>query len=379
MILAACLAACGGPSSSNNQQQNPGIALKQRAFISNQLASAGLPSGQVLIVDAALDKVAFLITTGGVPSFMVLSPDKKLLLVFDTQNNSLLVIDNASETTVDSIALGDIARSIVMLNDNNTAVVALRNTGRVVFIDLGNRNVTATIGVPAVRTLILNHAANKAIALSDNTRDTVNIVDTSAKTATTIRSADFDFPTYAVFSSDDNKAYILSCGPECGGTTAKVSVLDVASGTVSQTIPVSAATIALLDGTNLYVAGTQGATGKLDVVNVSNMTRTTTGVTISDGFHQVMALGANSRLFIGARTCNNVTTGCLSIFNTGSNSATTDSPHGDVTGLQPITGRSVVYVIEGGELRIINTSNETEQTTPSIDVVGKAIDVKLVE
>src|SRR5206468_8604990 len=106
---------------------------------------------------------------------------------------------------------------------------------------------------------------------------------------------------------------ILSCGPECGGTTAKVSVLDIASGAVSQTIAVSAATTALLDGTTLYVAGTQGTTGKLDVVNVSNMTRTTTGVTISDGFHQVMALASNNRLFIGARTCNNVTTGCLSI------------------------------------------------------------------
>jgi hypothetical protein len=96
-----------------------------------------------------------------------------------------------------------------------------------------------------------------------------------------------------------------------------------------------------------------------------------------------MALGSDNRLFIGARTCNNVTSGCLSIFNTSSGSAVIGTPKGDVTGIQPITGRSVVYVAEGGELRIYDTTKDAETTSvtshTAIDIVGKAFDVKAID
>ncbi len=379
VILAALFTGCGATSSSSSSQVSPSTTLKQRAFISNQLASAGLPAGQVMVVDAARDLLANVISVGGQPSFMVLSSDKTKTFLFDSQSNDLIVLDNTTETSTGAVALNDIARSLVVLGDNNTALVALRNNGSVAFVDTANSAITATIGLPAVRTLVLSHGSSRALAFSDNARNSLAVIDTSARTAVAITSAAFDYPIYGVFSSDDSKAYILSCGAECGGATAKVSVLDMASGAVSQTVPVSAATIALLDGSRLYVAGTQGTSGKLDVVDVGTMTVSKSGVAISDGFHQVISLGTDNRLFIGARTCNNVTSGCLSIFNTTTQTATVDTPHGDVTGLQPITGRSIVYVIEGGELRIINTSTEVEQTFPAIDIVGRAIDVKLVE
>lgn len=80
-----------------------------------------------------------------------------------------------------------------------------------------------------------------------------------------------------------------------------------------------------------------------------------------------------------ARTCNNITQGCLSIYDTGANTARIDTPNGDVTGMEPITrNRNVLYVVEGGEVRIFNTT--TGQLAPTqFDIVGKAIDVKLVD
>ena len=62
---------------------------------------------------------------------------------------------------------------------------------------------------------------------------------------------------WAIFSDDDSTAYILNCGPECGGTTASVTLLDVNSNLVGPTIPVDAATFGLLSGNTLYVAGTK--------------------------------------------------------------------------------------------------------------------------
>jgi hypothetical protein len=97
----------------------------------------------------------------------------------------------------------------------------------------------------------------------------------------------------------------------------------------------------------------------------------------------VMALASNNRLFVGARTCNNVTTGCLSIVNISGGTAVVDTPKGDVTGIQAIADRNVVYVAEGGEFRMYDTSKDAEVPSftsgTNIDIVGKAFDVKAID
>jgi hypothetical protein len=153
----------------------------------------------------------------------------------------------------------------------------------------------------------------------------------------------------------------------------------MATNTLGTVIPVSAATIALLDSGNLYVAGTAAGGGKLDVISTSSLTVTKSGVAITDGYHQRIALGSNGKLFVGSRTCNNSVQGCLSIFDTAAGTVVTSpAGGGDVTGMDPISGRNVVYVVEGGELRIYDTTTSMQQTT-QIDIVGKAIDVKLID
>ena len=52
--------------------------------------------------------------------------------------------------------------------------------------------------------------------------------------------------------------------------------------------------------------------------------------------------------------------------------------NGDVTGLQPITNRNVVYVVQKGELRIYDTTTDKLQTQ-QVDILGQAIDVELVD
>jgi hypothetical protein len=97
---------------------------------------------------------------------------------------------------------------------------------------------------------------------------------------------------------------------------------------------------------------------------------------ITDGYHNRMEMGADGQLFIGARACSN---GCLSIFDTNpSGKVTLPSDTGDVTGIQPITTRHVVYVCEDGELRIYDTTTDKLQAN-QIDIIGQAVDVKLVD
>ncbi len=78
----------------------------------------------------------------------------------------------------------------------------------------------------------------------------------------------FDRPVKAVFSSDGSTAYILSCGPECGGDTAAytrvpdcahdlsagpvVGLLPTTSALASATVPIpGGASNALVDGTTM--------------------------------------------------------------------------------------------------------------------------------
>ena len=88
----------------------------------------------------------------------------------------------------------------------------------------------------------------------------------------------FDRPTDAYFSLDGSTAYVLNCGPECGGAQASVSALSVSqltynnyptvdplsAGAASAMAPLPVAnpvaipggvTAALSDGTNLYLSG----------------------------------------------------------------------------------------------------------------------------
>jgi hypothetical protein len=104
-------------------------------------------------------------------------------------------------------------------------------------------------------------------------------------------------------------------------------------------------------------------------------------------------MAPNNQLFIASRGCTNViatsTTparGCLSVLNTGGGTVYTAAQNGDVTGIQPILNRSVVYVCEGGAFAIYDTALDLgtqgqlkPQTTTEITIVGQPVDVKLVD
>jgi hypothetical protein len=108
-----------------------------------------------------------------------------------------------------------------------------------------------------------------------------------------------------------------------------------------------------------------GTTSTYDAINVANMTRlTANSVAIGDGFHTTMALATNNKLYIGANTCNNTTTGCLSVVDVSANTADPPlPPRGAITSLMSVANRNVMYAIEGGALHIYDTTNDQLQKT----------------
>jgi hypothetical protein len=209
----------------------------------------------------------------------------------------------------------------------------------------------------------------------------------------------------------------LNCGAECGGAQASVQTLDLSTFAVGAPVNVNGATMALLKGTQLYVAGNGTPTGPLcasitgaakteatycgtlDIVDVSSMTdpyfnNPGTEIAIPDGFHDRMDLNVLGQLFIGSHDCTNIgnvsnpsgeVRGCLAIYRTADNSVVIPPDNGNVNGLQGFTTRPVEYVAEGGNLRVYDTLTDTLLLNPdflpqgTVEIVGYVGDVKAID
>jgi hypothetical protein len=224
----------------------------------------------------------------------------------------------------------------------------------------------------------------------------------------------FDRPIKAVFSSDGGTAYILNCGPECGGNKASITPLPIAPmiflvGQQSGALPTNAAlassTIAipggasnaLVDTTTMYVVGqqpqqVQGQTlfaGELTVVNLTSDTASKP-IAISDGAPGAvsrMVEGDDNTLWIGMTKCTNgvraataLPFGCLTMFNTSSDTVTTILPYiGDATGIAAITGLHKIYSAQGGQVYINSTVDGSSIDNQYVTVTGTAYDVAYMD
>jgi hypothetical protein len=242
----------------------------------------------------------------------------------------------------------------------------------------------------------------------------------------------FDRPIKAVFSADGGTAYILSCGPECGGSNSSISLLPVApmifltgqqSGLLpcntapcsnAQTVPITnipipgGASNALVDSSTLYVVGqrpvqVEGQTlfaGNMTVVNLLNNTvapstsAAPNPVPISDGAPGAvsrMLLADDNTLWIGMTKCNNGARannpgaypggdGCLTMVNTANNTVTLLEPYlGDLTGIASVTGLHKIYVAQGGQVYIYSTVDGSALNNEYVTVTGTAYDVAYMD
>lgn len=375
LLLLALFACSGG----NPAPQSTSL-FPQRAFVSD----AG--AGSLQIINSLRDILDFTnsVNVGNSPGLMALAPNRRFTLVFNALGNTISVVNNAQESQTATISLPSWTESMAISPDSSTGYVAMpaaqvlgQPSGVVDVLDLVNNRVQFSLAVAQAHWLVLNHSGNRVLVFSDNS-NSVTVINPSqiGKGNYSTIVPGFDHPVWAVFSQDDSTAYIMNCGPECGGTNAGLTVLNMNTNTPTATIGLAGATMATLINGNVYVVGSGHGVGTLQTVSTTGLFASAP-INISNGYHWRMELGSNNKLFIGSRGCSG--SGCLSILDLTSNKAVVDTPNGDVTGIAPIPGRNIVYVIEGGELRIFDTTTDAPSTTQFIDIVGRAVDVKEID
>ena len=334
-------------------------------------------------------------------------------MAYGPVDNSVTIINNAQQSAggsarlADPNALPNASVSVTISPDNGTILAAIPN--EVVFgqapgaVDVvsatSNGTLTRQPSIPlvSVRYLKAIPNGNRVVAMSDTANKvwiiTPSLIGSGTQPYIEVVSSLFDHPVFAVGSADNTTAYVLNCGPECGGAQAGIVTIDLTTDTVVGTTAIAVpggATVALLSSNMLYVAGSAGGAGNVTPVDLVTSTLSP-AISIANGYHDRIAFGSNNLLFVGARGCaiTALTAGCLSIVaNPDSASPTVKiappapfkppapDPGDDVTGIAPIPNRNEVYVIQGGELIIYDTttSERKVQDNPP-DIVGQAVDV----
>ena len=393
-----------------------------------------LTKGSLQVVDAFYDirhsfdnkTPSFAISgySGGQPQTIQNMPEEQLGAVYGVGDGSFALINYASEKQSTTVTLPG-ASSGVFISRDQRYVFAASQTAHTVTIQ--DRVVGASYGlnVPNVYRVSINPSGSAALIFVQDSNLVYSIYKLQTNQKVPSNAVDcepqnipvycvlpvpgtFDRPTKALFAPDGATAYVLNCGPECGGTTASVSYLPVAgiiiqSGApvppgaptaVTATVPVpGGVTNALANGNLLYMAGQQLQpdgffSGNLSIMDTSAQ-KVTGQYSISDGAHTKMAMADDNTLWIGSTLCTageryhlGATTdlGCLTMFNTSSNSVTMiDSYKGDATGIAAVTSLHKVYTAEGGQVYIYNTTNGTTLDNSQVTVTGTASDVAYMD
>jgi hypothetical protein len=461
--VAAALAGCGGTTYFAGRNLPPS-GLTNRVLIAIQNPSA-FSKGAAQFVDAFYDRrsgftgkpASFSITgySGALPVTIQNMPEEQTGYIYGSGDGSFTPINYGKESTSGSISnLNGLSSSIFVTRSQSFVFAASQNSHVLTVVDRTN-NGSYPLSLPGLYRVSVNPGGSMALAFVQNSDYAYYPVKLSAAQTTSysggpatwpkaavdcepqnapgwclfqVQSPDnkdttgnyygaplvFDRPVKAVFSPDGGTAYVLSCGPECGGTMAAVSILPVAPmiflvGQASGTLPTNAtlassiiaipggASNALVDSSTLYVVGQQPQqvsgqtlfTGNLTVVNLSNNTASAP-VSISDGLPGApsrMLEADNNTLWIAMTKCNNGVRaatgqpyGCLTMFNTTTGAVTLLEPYlGDATGIAAVTGLNKVYTAEGGQVYIYSTVDGTALDNQFVTVTGTAYDVAYMD
>src|SRR5882724_6616970 len=258
LLATAGWVSCGGGGSSRPQRSQTFLA--KRAFITNSSTTNG--AAVVSIIDATKDLFGnHAMTVAPGTNVIATTIPGKVSVVSSKTTNQVAIIDNTLEGVRSAISLPAETESMAVTPDGRFAFAAVHNTNSIEVIDLSNSVLCTTltttcrgpITVNAPTKIVLSGDGKVLLAFSDNSiaADSVAVIDAVAATSTTgiggpiIPVSGFHKAVNAVFGSDNITAYVMNCGPECGGAagTAGVQVLHTTASTNTGTLGSASASV----------------------------------------------------------------------------------------------------------------------------------------
>jgi hypothetical protein len=380
--------------------------------------------------------------SGALPVTIQNLPEEQVGAVYGSGDGSFTLINYAKETTTGAAAtLSGLSSSIFISRSMSYVIAANQQSHTVTVVDKVG-GVSYSLGLPGVYKVSMNPGGSVLMAFVQNSNYAYYARKLQASEKTSLaayyqangkwpapyvdcepqnlpgmclaqaqdssgNALTFDRPVKAMFSADGSQVYVLNCGPECGGTASSVTVLPAApmilqsgqnTGSLSTTPTVisvpGGASNALVNSSTMYVMGqklnTDGLySGNLTILNLSNNTAGSP-ISVSDGApgqNTRMILADDNTLWLGTIRCTEgeryatgQSYGCLTMFNTSTNTVTMLEPfQGDLTGIAAVTGLHKVYIAEGGQVYIYSTTDGSAINNFYVTVTGTAYDVAYMD
>jgi hypothetical protein len=140
----------------------PPSKVTERVFASQSASSPTAPAG-LIIVNGQIDAlVRGGISAGSAPGLMAISPDRSVVLAFDTSSNNVEIVNTAKESNTGSIQLAGLTTSMAVPNASvgyaavPSAPINGSSSGAVVEMNLAPAGIAATISVPTAQTVVSN-------------------------------------------------------------------------------------------------------------------------------------------------------------------------------------------------------------------------------
>jgi len=270
LVVAFTLAGCGSTTYFAGRTLPPS-GLSNRVLIAVQNPSTA-SSGLLQFVDAFYDirfrynstntGAAFAISgySGKLPISIQNMPNEQLGAVYNSGDGTLSMVNYAKELTNPAVTGLNGLSASVFVTESQLYAIAASQASHVLTVVNRTTGTSYPLSLPGVYRVSVNPGGSVALAFVQNSNyvyfplqltpaqslaasggastwpkgavdcQPLNLpgmclfqaLDSSGNALT------FDRPVKAVFSADGGTAYVLSCGPECGGTTASITPIPVA-------------------------------------------------------------------------------------------------------------------------------------------------------
>lgn len=289
-----------------------------------------------------------------------------VVYVTDFANDSVVVIDTATDTVITSIDIGSVGQGIAFTPDGDTAYVPM-DSGDIAVIDVASNTVLTNIfsgsTVLGLGGIAITPDGTTAYVAHEGINSVV-VLDTATNTvATTILVG--STPREIAISRDGTTAYV---GDRSSGD---VYLIDVASNTVATTVSVGSSAYGIAvtpDGAFVYVTAAVGSS--VEVIDTS--TNTVIKSIPVGSFPRTIAMTPDGAFVYAA----NNTAASVSVIDTSSNTVVTTVAVGSSPrGIAVTPDGASVYVANSvsGSVSVIDTATNTTLTAVATGGVPLAV------
>ena len=276
---------------------------------SSSSSSSNADANKVSVIDSSSDKVVDTVSVGNKPLAITYNPSNNNIYVANTFSDTMSVIDTSKNNNVISnIAVGHFpgnSSSGVAYNSKNGNMYAANiGSDSLSEIDGSNNVVISSIKQLSNPAGIAYDSANSHIYITNNKANSVSVIDTLRNNRVIATMPVGISPSAIIFDSDNGHVYVANTGSDNSRDT--VSVIDTSTNKVIATIVVGNAPNGItLDSSKGKIYVTNTFSNTVSVIDDSN-NKVTTTIPVGTNPYGVVYNSSNHHIYVANHGSNTI-------------------------------------------------------------------------